>query len=136
MRSQASLRAREGLDSGGNAAYARGERSRKSALEQRAALVARGIQPPPANTVLPAVTGTVRQGQTLTCSAGTWTAQGTPSYAYQWFRGNTPISGATANTRVLAAADVGQEMFCRVTATDSFGSTSADSAFTIRVVAA
>lgn len=69
----------------------------------------------PANSVLPAITGTPTEGQTLTCSSGTWS--NTPSFAYQWLRNGSPIIGATASTRVLAAADVGATMRCTVTAT-------------------
>lgn len=71
----------------------------------------------PVNSVAPAVTGTATEGQTLTCSSGTWTQS--PSYSYQWNRGVNAIIGATASTRVLAAADVGAVMSCTVTATKS-----------------
>lgn len=66
------------------------------------------------NSVAPAITGTAQEGQTLTCSTGTWS--GTPTLSYQWTRDAVPIAGATANTRVLAAADVGHKMRCVVTA--------------------
>lgn len=70
------------------------------------------------NSVLPAITGTKTVGQTLTCSTGTWS--NTPdTYAYQWLRSGVPIIGATASTRVLAAADAGALMSCTVTATNS-----------------
>ena len=88
----------------------------------------------PINTVAPAITGTATQGQTLTVSNGTWT--NTPdSYAYQWNRSGVPIAGATANTRVLAAADVGATMTCTVTATNEGVSTSKTSAPTAAVAA-
>jgi hypothetical protein len=76
---------------------------------------------PPANTVAPNVTGTPELASTLTCSPGTWidaTSQG-----YQWLRGATNVAGATGPTRMLAAADVGAMMYCRVTATGPGGST-------------
>jgi hypothetical protein len=63
--------------------------------------------------VYPAVTGTTTQGQTLTCSAPTVRGL-TPTITYQWYRGGTLISGATAATRVLAAGDVGHRMSCAV----------------------
>ncbi len=84
----------------------------------------------PTNTVAPAVTGTTVQGSTLTSTTGTWT--GSPTFAYQWMQDdgiNPPatISGATAATRVLAASDVGFNIFCAVTATNGSGSASANS---------
>jgi hypothetical protein len=69
----------------------------------------------PQCTVAPAVTGTLTSGQTLTCSTGTW-VPAAASYTYQWYRApDTVIAGATASTRVLAAGDVGKQLFCRVT---------------------
>lgn len=71
----------------------------------------------PVNSVAPAITGTPTEGQTLTCSSGTWSKS--PSYAYQWLRAGVPIIGATASTRLLAADDVGSAMSCTVTATNA-----------------
>ena len=59
----------------------------------------------PANTVLPAITGTVTVGQTLTASSGTWTGNPTPTYGYQWKRDEVAIGSATANTYLLVGAD-------------------------------
>lgn len=87
----------------------------------------------PVNSVLPAITGTKTQGQTLTCSSGAWTKS--PTYAYQWLRNNAPIAGATASTRVLAAGDVGALMSCQVTATNAGVSATATSAQTTAIVA-
>jgi hypothetical protein len=89
----------------------------------------------PANTVEPKISGTPAQGQTLTATTGTWTNNPT-SFAYQWLRcpqsggnadgsGCTVISGAAANTYLLAAADRGFRIRVRVTATNAGGSTSA-----------
>jgi hypothetical protein len=78
---------------------------------------------PPVNTTVPAVTGTGTVGQTLSVTNGNWQYVPT-SYAYQWLRGgNTPISGATAATYVLVAADSGTSVSCRVTATNAAGPT-------------
>lgn len=89
----------------------------------------------PANTVLPAITGTTTEGQTLTVSNGTWT--NTPdSYARQWRRGGVAISGATATTYVLTADDVGSLITATVTATNDGVSTSATSAPTAAIAAA
>jgi hypothetical protein len=78
-------------------------------------------------TVVPAVTGTPETGSTLTCSTGTWSGSPNPTFAYQWTRNGSNIGGATASTYVLQVADEGQEIRCRVTATNSQGSNTADS---------
>lgn len=125
--SQRGLRFREGIDIDGNTAMARGERSLRTQLDQRTRALARGGFPPAACTVNPAVTGTPTSGQTLTTTNGTWTGQGSVTFTRQWYRGNTPISAATALTYLLVAADVGFVVWCRVTATDSYGVNTQDS---------
>jgi hypothetical protein len=81
----------------------------------------------PVNTVLPAITGTPTEGQTLTVSNGTWI--NTPiSYARQWLRNGSAIGGATGATYLLVTADLGGNISCTVTATNSGGSTPATSA--------
>jgi hypothetical protein len=90
---------------------------------------------PPVNTVAPAVTGTATFGSTLSCTTGTWTGAPTPTFAYQWQRVTTPISGATSSTYVLVAADVGSTIRCVVTATNPIGTASANSNSTATVAA-
>jgi len=76
----------------------------------------------PVNTVAPVISGTATIGQTLTSTTGTWTSDtGVTGYLYQWYRGATLITGATNNTYVLALADVGFDITCRVAATDTDG---------------
>lgn len=84
---------------------------------------------PPVFTVAPQITGTAVVGQTLTCDGGTVTGTPTPIKTYQWYRGVTPISGATSSTYTLVQADAGNtsNIKCVVTATNSAGSASADS---------
>ena len=66
----------------------------------------------PANTAVPAVSGTAQQGDTLTTSNGSWSGSPT-SYAYAWEDCNSSgascakISNATASTYTLASSDVG-----------------------------
>lgn len=79
----------------------------------------------PVNTVAPAITGTAQEGQTLTCSTGTWS--GSPTYTYQWKRNGNNIGSATNSTYTLVTADVGQSIKCTVTATNFSGSANADS---------
>lgn len=94
---------------------------------QMAAAITAGLsnELPPVNTAAPVVSGTATVGSTLTCTQGTWTYGQT--YAYQWMRGGANIAGAFAATYLLAAADGGASVSCRVTATNPAGSTSATS---------
>ena len=79
----------------------------------------------PVNSVAPALSGTAQEGQTLTCSTGTWS--GTPTYTYQWKRNGSNIGSATNSTYTLVTADVAQSIKCTVTATNALGSSNADS---------
>lgn len=80
----------------------------------------------PANSVLPAISGTLAPGSTLTTTDGTWS--GSPTYTYQWKRDAVAIGGATAATYVLTASDVGTTITATVTASNAGGSASATSA--------
>jgi hypothetical protein len=64
----------------------------------------------------PTVSGTARVGQKLTATAGTW-GPAPVTLTYQWYRGSTAISGATAQTYKLIAADKGSAIKVRVTGT-------------------
>jgi len=88
----------------------------------------------PTNTVAPVVSGTASTGSTLSCTTGTWVNSPT-SYSYQWQRNNTTnIGGATSSTYLLVSGDVGSTINCRVTATNAFGSSTANSNSTSTVV--
>ena len=92
----------------------------------------------PVNVSPPAIMGPEYVGQTLTTTNGAWTGFPTPTYSYQWFRApSTPI-GTNSSSYTLVAADENENIFCRVTATNSEGSASADSGQTalIRVAIA
>jgi hypothetical protein len=100
-----------------------------------------GTEPPPAptapaNTSSPTVSGTAQQGQTLTATNGSWSGSTPMAYAHQWRRCNasggacSDIGGATSASYTLAAADVGQTIRARVTASNSAGSAGADSSQT------
>lgn len=75
----------------------------------------------PTLTVIPAISGTVQVGETLTSTTGTFTGDATITYAYQWFAGGTAISGATSSTYDLTAAEEGLVVNVRVTATNDSG---------------
>ena len=96
---------------------------------------------PPANTALPAISGSAVAGQTLTASTGSWSSAPT-SYAYQWRRCDSAgascanLSGATASSYAVANGDVGFTLRVAVTATNAGGSTTAASNQTALVAAA
>ncbi|HEY3922913.1 MAG TPA: hypothetical protein VGL76_12480 [Gaiellaceae bacterium] len=89
----------------------------------------------PRNTAAPTVTGTTREGNTLTAHNGSW-ANSPTSFAYQWQRcasdgtGCGDISGATSKTYTLAAADVDHAVRVNVTASNPDGQAGANSAAT------
>lgn len=67
-------------------------------------------------TPAPTVSGTPRVGQTLTAKAGTW-GPAPVTLTYQWLRGGSVISGATASSYKLVADDAGVSLTVRVTGT-------------------
>lgn len=83
------------------------------------------ILPGPVMTAAPSISGTAEVGQALSCSTGTWTGNGTISYAYQWRRNGAEISIATSNSYTLQAADDGATITCTVSATDLDGTRAA-----------
>jgi hypothetical protein len=92
--------------------------------------------PPPSNTILPSIPGVPKQGVTTTTSNGTWL--GSPTFAYEWQRCQelacTAIAGASAQSYVPVAADVGKTLRVVVTATNAGGSVSVTSGFSAVVV--
>ena len=82
------------------------------------------LAPPPASVDPPTILGVPQTGQTLTATAGTWTATPAPTLAYQWQRCTdttaqdcTPIPKATTTTYTVVSADVGQTVRVVVAAT-------------------
>jgi hypothetical protein len=98
------------------------------------------LPPAPVSSQAPAITGTAQQGKTLSVSNGTWNNAPT-AYSYAWEDCNSSgancvaIRGATSNSYVLSAADVGSTIVCVVSATGPGGTTSASSNRTAVVVA-
>jgi Subtilase family len=96
----------------------------------------------PLNSSPPTVNGIAQDGQTLTASPGAWTGTTPMTYSYQWQRCDAAsancadVSGATASTYPLATPDVGLTIRAAVTATNSYGSSSAPSAVTVAVASA
>lgn len=100
--------------------------SRQTYAGRRAASrAADAAQKLPVNSVAPAITGTPTEGETLTCSNGTWS--NTPdAYSYQWNRSGSAIVDATSSTYDLVADDI----TCTVKATNLGVSAVATSAAT------
>lgn len=96
---------------------------------------------PPANTKLPALSGTAKDGQVLTVSTGTWTGTPPLSYGYQWEACNSSgaecasISGATASTYRVVSSEIGGTLRVVVTASNAGGSASATSAVSAVIAA-
>lgn len=80
---------------------------------------------PVTNTVSPTVSGTPRDGQTLTGARGTWTGTPTITYTYQWVRCTSTcvnINGQTGLSYDLTPADINTTIRFEVTATNAAGS--------------
>jgi hypothetical protein len=89
----------------------------------------------PRNTSPPTITGTAREGNTLTGHSGSW-ANAPTSFAYQWQRcgadgtGCGDISGATNQSYTLAAADADHTVRVQVTAKNADGQATENSTTT------
>ncbi len=99
--------------------------------------VVQGFLAPIASAV-PAISGNVQSGQTLSTSDGTWpnTSSG---YVYAWHRSSdggvtwTNIAGQTADEYVLIAGDIGYQIRSQVTVSTNAGSSTAYSLPTVAV---
>jgi iron transport multicopper oxidase len=84
------------------------------------------LPPPPANTVLPSISGTAAVGQELTAHTGSWTNEPT-KFTYEWERCDeagascVPLSIATA-TYTLGPSDLNKTLRVVVTASNAGGS--------------
>jgi hypothetical protein len=88
----------------------------------------------PASASPPGVYGDAAAGQALLASVGEWGSRtGALAYDFQWRRCDSSgdscadIAGADANSYSVAAADMAATLRVRVTATNAYGSDSADS---------
>lgn len=88
------------------------------------------------NTTAPKVPGTPTVGVTLTASPGTWRPTGLVTFAYAWYANGVAITGAKSQRFTPTAAQLGQKLAVKVTA--SMGgakSTSVTSPSSVAVVA-
>jgi hypothetical protein len=96
----------------------------------------------PANTSPPAISGTFKEGNTLTVTPGGWSGSPTPTFTYQWQRCDATggacadLSGSSATTYATINADVGNTLRVKVTATNSHGATLATTPETVMIVPA
>lgn len=79
----------------------------------------------PVNTVAPVVSGGTILGNTLTTTNGTWNNSPT-QFDYQWYSGSTPV-GTDLPTYTTLITDVGNQIYCVVTASNTAGSGTAQS---------
>jgi hypothetical protein len=97
-------------------------------------------QPLPGNVTLPLITGDTKRTGNLQVSQGTWTNNPT-HFSYQWERcasdgtSCTAITGATRANYVLTAADVNGTIRAAVTASNTEGATTIESAATSVIAA-
>jgi hypothetical protein len=89
---------------------------------------------PPSNTTLPAISGTAKDGQTLTASYGAWSGTTPIAYVYQWQSCNPQgaechdVEGSTSSDYTVSTADIGTTLRVTVTASNAAGSAEAASA--------
>lgn len=81
---------------------------------------------PPTNVTVPTVTGTAREGKTLTAQHGDWT-NSPSSYDFQWLACSSigvacaAIDGETGSSYAVRSGDVGNTIAVEVTATNAGG---------------
>jgi hypothetical protein len=69
----------------------------------------------------------IRVSTVLNCSTGTWESLTPITYTYVWYVDGNAIAGATGSSYTALAEDVGELIYCKVTATNLNGSTDANS---------
>jgi concanavalin A-like lectin/glucanase superfamily protein len=96
----------------------------------------------PVNVNLPTIAGSALVGQTLTADPGTWDPASGLTFGYQWQRCDvdgancSPIAGATSQTYLLGANDLGNTVDVVVTASDGTHTSDPAESDTTDVIAA
>jgi hypothetical protein len=104
-----------------------------TALAAVAGMAEAQAQVAPANTTPPSMSGTARDGETLTASEGTWTGDEPMTFTYQWQRCDANglncanLAGATGRTYTVQTSDVNNRLRIAVTARNTTGSSTANS---------
>jgi hypothetical protein len=78
----------------------------------------------PVNTVAPVLSGSGTTASPYTVTNGTWANGPILSYAIQYLRDGSPISGATGSTYIQVLADSGANITAQVIATNAAGASS------------
>ena len=91
-----------------------GSRSGYTAITRTSAATTPVTGVPFVTAPVPTISGTAAVGSTLTGSAGAWSP--VPGLAYAWARNGSAISGATATTYKVTAADAGAKITFMVSA--------------------
>jgi hypothetical protein len=116
-------------EDGGNAISCRvtasNEVSSASAESSNSLVIAGSL---PKDRGVPDVLGTPEVGQPLTCGEGEWEGTEPLTFKFQWLRDGSAIAMATGSIYFVEVADEGQSLSCKVTATNSVGSSAAASA--------
>lgn len=81
----------------------------------------------PVDSTAPIISGTTQKGQTLSVTTGAWLNSPT-SFSYQWLQGTSAISGANGASYVVSTGDIGLNISCAVTASNSAGSATVSAA--------
>jgi hypothetical protein len=85
----------------------------------------------PQNTSPSTISGTPQDGETLTANTGTWQGAPPPRFTFRWRRCDATaancvaIAGASAQTYVPSASDVGSTLRVSITATNTAGAATA-----------
>jgi secreted trypsin-like serine protease len=76
--------------------------------------------PAPRSASSPAIAGTARVGEMLTCAPGAWSQS--PVYSYRFDRGSTMVRGPSSDASyTVQPSDLGAQLRCEVTATNPGG---------------
>jgi hypothetical protein len=86
---------------------------------------------PPFVLGLPLVTGNARVGSVLSCADGTWAGFPVPTFTRQWQRDGVDIAAAVDPTYTSVAADVGHQISCAVTATNTVSASATSNSITV-----
>jgi hypothetical protein len=88
---------------------------------------------PPEDIEQPFISGEGRVGAQLTCERGVWAGKPPPTFSYQWYRDDAPISGASEETYVVGVGDQTHQISCIVLAANSEGSLEQESSNAVEI---